>query len=177
MTARPTIISLKDKVCLITGASSGIGAGAALLFARLGAQLALNGRNEEKLNETAQGCEQFGGKKPLLVSGDLTDEECVQRIVHQTVEHFGQLDVLVNSGGILAMGSVENTSLQDFDRVMNINVRALFHLSHLAVPHLVRTKGNIVNVSSVNGQRSFPGVLAYCMSKSAVDQMTRCAAL
>ncbi|CAI9618006.1 unnamed protein product [Staurois parvus] len=75
------------------------------------------------------------------------------------------------------MGTVENTTLEDYDRVMNTNVRSLFYLSQLAVPHLIKTKGNIVNVSSVTGQRSFPGVLAYCVSKSAVDHMTRCVAL
>ncbi|CAH2308216.1 MGC79752 L homeolog [Pelobates cultripes] len=171
------IVSLRGKVCLVTGASSGIGAGTALLFARLGARLALNGRNEEKLKETANACEQLSEQKPLLVSGDLVDEAVVRRVVEETVAYFGQLDVLVNSGGILTMGTIENTTLDDFDRVMNINVRAIFYLTHLAVPHLIQTKGSIVNVSSVNGQRSFPGVMAYCMSKSAVDQMTRCAAL
>ncbi|XP_056390543.1 3-oxoacyl-[acyl-carrier-protein] reductase FabG-like [Hyla sarda] len=171
------VVSLKSKVCLVTGASSGIGAGTALLFARLGARLALNGRNEEKLKETAQACEEFCDQKPLLVAGDLTDEVRLREIVEQTVSHFGQLDVLVNSGGILAMGTIENTTLQDYDRVMNVNARSLFYLTQLATPHLTKTKGNIVNVSSVNGQRSFPGVLAYCMSKSAVDQLTRCAAL
>ncbi|XP_063285179.1 3-oxoacyl-[acyl-carrier-protein] reductase FabG-like [Pelobates fuscus] len=171
------IVSLRGKVCLVTGASSGIGAGTALLFARLGARLALNGRNEEKLKETANACEQLSDQKPLLVSGDLVDETVVRRVVEETVAYFGQLDVLVNSGGILTMGTIENTTLDDFDRVMNINVRAMFYLTHLAVPHLIQTKGSIVNVSSVNGQRSFPGVMAYCMSKSAVDQMTRCAAL
>ncbi|KAM3916532.1 3-oxoacyl-[acyl-carrier-protein] reductase FabG-like [Leptodactylus fuscus] len=171
------VVSLRGKVCLVTGASSGIGAGTALLFARLGARLALNGRNEEKLKETARSCEEFCDQKPLLVPGDLTDEAVVRGIVEQTVAHFGQLDVLVNSGGILAMGTIENTTLQDYDRVMNVNARSLFYLTQLAVPHLIKTKGNIVNISSVNGQRSFPGVLAYCMSKSAVDQLTRCAAL
>ncbi|XP_053551147.1 3-oxoacyl-[acyl-carrier-protein] reductase FabG-like [Bombina bombina] len=171
------VVSLWGKVCLVTGASSGIGAGTALLFARLGAQLALNGRNEENLQETARGCEELSDHKVLLVPGDLTDESLVQQLVEQTVSHFGKLDVLVNSGGILSNGSVETTTLQDFDKVMNVNVRAMFYLTHLAVPHLIKTKGNIVNVSSINGQRSFPGVLAYCMSKSAVDQMTRCAAL
>ncbi|KAM4631587.1 LOW QUALITY PROTEIN: 3-oxoacyl-[acyl-carrier-protein] reductase FabG-like [Discoglossus pictus] len=171
------VVSLQGKVCLVTGASSGIGAGTALLFAKLGARLALNGRNEEKLKETAQSCEKFCSQKPLLVPGDLTDEAVVQRMVEQAVAHFGQLDVLVNSGGILATGTLENTTLQDFDRVMNVNVRSMFYLTQLALPHLIKAKGSIVNVSSVTGQRAFPGVLAYCMSKSAVDQFTRCAAL
>ncbi|XP_018428798.1 PREDICTED: uncharacterized protein LOC108801369 [Nanorana parkeri] len=117
------VVSLQGKVCLVTGASSGIGAGTAILFAGLGARLALNGRNQDKLQETAQRCEEASGLKPLLVPGDLNDEKVVQRIVEETVSHFGQLDVLVNSGGILAMGSVENTTLEDYDRVMDTNVR------------------------------------------------------
>merc|ERR1711872_233740 len=75
------------------------------------------------------------------------------------------------------MGSIENTSLEQYDRLMNTNVRAVYHLTMLAVPHLEVTKGNIVNVSSVNGIRSFPGVLAYNISKAALDQFTRCVAL
>ncbi|XP_026881352.1 3-oxoacyl-[acyl-carrier-protein] reductase FabG [Electrophorus electricus] len=171
------VSSLKDKVTLITGASSGIGAGAAVLFARLGARLALNGRDVNNLAKVARECEDCGACKPLLVPGDLTDETTVKKTVEQTVAHFGRLDVLVNSAGILAMGSIETTDLAQYDKVMNVNVRSVYHLTYLCVPHLIKTKGSIVNVSSVNGQRSFPGVLAYCMSKSAIDQFTRCVAL
>ncbi|XP_073491130.1 3-oxoacyl-[acyl-carrier-protein] reductase FabG-like [Aquarana catesbeiana] len=171
------VVSLHGKVCLVTGASSGIGAGTAILFAGLGARLALNGRNQEKLQETAQSCEATSSMKPLLVLGDLTDEKVLQRLVEETVGHFGQLDVLVNCGGITSFGSIENTTLEDYDRVMNTNVRSLFYLSQLAVPHLIKTKGNIVNVSSFLGRGSIPNIIAYCMSKSAVDHMTRCAAL
>ncbi|MCJ8746799.1 hypothetical protein PDJAM_G00145950 [Pangasius djambal] len=171
------VCSLKDKVALITGASSGIGAATALLFARLGAQLALNGRDMDNLSKVAKECEERGGKKPLLVPGDLTDEGTVKKTVEETVAHFGRLDVLINSAGILAMGTIETTDLAQYDKVMNVNVRSVYHLTHLCVPHLIQTKGCIVNVSSVNGQRSFPGVLAYCMSKSAIDQFTRCVAL
>ncbi|KAG7318475.1 hypothetical protein KOW79_018230 [Hemibagrus wyckioides] len=169
--------SLKDKVALITGASSGIGAGTALLFSKLGAQLALNGRDMDNLSKVAKECEECGGQKPLLVPGDLTDEDAIKKTVEETVARFGRLDVLVNSAGILAMGTIETTDLAQYDKVMNINVRSVYHLTHLCVPHLIQTKGCIVNVSSVNGQRSFPGVLAYCMSKSAIDQFTRCVAL
>lgn len=171
------VSSLKGKVALITGASSGIGAGTGVLFAKLGALLALNGRDEENLRKVARECVECGAAEPLLVPGDLTDEETVKKTVEQTVAHFGRLDVLVNSAGILAMGGIETATLAQYDRVMNINVRSVFHLTQLCVPHLIKTKGSIVNVSSVNGQRSFPGVLAYCMSKSAIDQFTRCTAL
>uniref|UniRef100_A0A3B4VJI7 Zgc:101858 n=1 Tax=Seriola dumerili TaxID=41447 RepID=A0A3B4VJI7_SERDU len=167
--------SLKGKVTLITGASSGIGAGTSVLFAKLGALLALNGRDVENLSKIAKQCTDCGA--PLLVPGDLTDEETVKKSVEQTIAHFGRLDVLVNSAGILAMGSIETTNLAQYDKVMNINVRSVYHLTQLCVPHLIKTKGCVVNVSSVNGQRSFPGVLAYCMSKSAIDQFTRCVAL
>ncbi|XP_023676413.1 3-oxoacyl-[acyl-carrier-protein] reductase FabG [Paramormyrops kingsleyae] len=171
------VSSLKGKVTLITGASSGIGAAASILFAKLGAQLALNGRNMDNLAKIAKQCTDLGATEPLLVPGDLINEEVVKSVVEQTVSHFGRLDVLVNSAGILAMGSIETTNLAQFDQVMNVNVRSVYHLTQLCVPHLIQTKGSIVNVSSVNGQRSFPGVLAYCMSKSAIDQFTRCIAL
>ncbi|XP_019741143.1 uncharacterized protein LOC109525238 isoform X1 [Hippocampus comes] len=173
------VSSLKGKVTLITGASSGIGAGTAVLFAKLGAALALNGRDVESLKKVAKECAEYAGgtEQPLLVPGDLTDEDTVRRTVEEVVAHFGRLDVLVNSAGILALGGIETSDLATYDRVMNINVRSVYHLTQLCVPHLIKTKGSIVNVSSVNGQRSFPGVLAYCMSKSAIDQFTRCVAL
>ncbi|XP_077378295.1 3-oxoacyl-[acyl-carrier-protein] reductase FabG-like [Festucalex cinctus] len=172
------VSSLKGKVTLITGASSGIGAGTAVLFAKLGAVLALNGRDVESLKKVGKQCtECSGGTEPLLVPGDLTDEDTVKRTVEELIARFGRLDVLVNSAGILAMGGIDTSDLATYDRVMNINVRSVYHLTQLCVPHLIKTKGSIVNVSSVNGQRSFPGVLAYCMSKSAIDQFTRCVAL
>ncbi|XP_056458533.1 3-oxoacyl-[acyl-carrier-protein] reductase FabG [Gadus macrocephalus] len=169
--------SLKGKVALITGASSGIGAGTSVLFARFGALLALNGRDVENLSKVAKQCTDCGAAEPLLVPGDLTHEESVQKAVEQTIAHFGRLDVLVNSAGILAMGSIETADLAQYDKVMNVNVRSVYHLTQLCVPHLIKTKGSIVNVSSITGQRSFPDVLPYCMSKAAIDQFTSCVAL
>ncbi|XP_067868079.1 carbonyl reductase [NADPH] 2 isoform X2 [Heterodontus francisci] len=75
------------------------------------------------------------------------------------------------------MGTIETTTMDQFEQIMNVNVRSVYHLTQLAVPHLIQTKGSIINVSSITGKRSFPGVLAYCMSKSALDQFTRCVAL
>ncbi|XP_077418656.1 3-oxoacyl-[acyl-carrier-protein] reductase FabG-like [Vanacampus margaritifer] len=170
--------SLKGKVTLITGASSGIGAGTSILFAQLGAVLALNGRDVENLKKVAKECADCGGgAEPLLVPGDLTDEDTVKRVAEEVISRFGRLDVLVNNAGILATGGICQSDLATYDRVMNINVRSVYQLTQLCVPHLIKTKGSIVNVSSVNGQRSSATALAYAMSKSAIDQFTRCVAL
>lgn len=168
-------MSFAGKVILITGASSGIGAATAKHFAGLGATLALAGRNMENLKQVASDCSTKS--IPLLLTAELTNEKENQSIIDKTIEHFGKLDVLVNNAGILESGSIENTNLDQYDRLMNVNVRSIYQLTMQAVPHLIKTKGNIVNVSSVNGIRAFPGVLAYCVSKAAVDQMTRCVAL
>jgi len=168
--------SLAGKVAVITGASSGIGAATAKLFAQRGASLVLTGRNRDNLEKVASECES-ASSKPLTIIANLDKENEVANIVKETVDKMGSLDILVNNAGILEMGTIENTSLEQYDRIMNTNVRAIYQLTMLAVPHLIKTQGCIVNVSSVNGVRSFPGVLAYNISKSALDQFTRCVAL
>jgi len=171
-------MEFKDKVVLITGASSGIGAGAAELFATKGAWLVLVGRNATNLNAAAVKCTPTqGAPEPLQIVADVTKEADAAKIIETTIEQFKRLDVLVHSAGIIERGTIENTTLAQYDSVMNTNVRAIFYLTQLAVPHLVAVKGNIVVVSSVNGIRSFAGVLAYNISKSALDQFTRCVAL
>lgn len=173
-------LKFAGKVVLITGASSGIGAASAVHFAGLGASLALVGRNLENLQKIASQCVCSPPgtiPKPLIVPAELTNEDETKAVLDNTIKHYGKLDVLVNNAGIIETGSIETTSLEQYDRMFNINVRSIYHLTMLAVPHLVKSQGNIVNVSSVNGMRSFPGVLAYCMSKSAVDHFTRCVAL
>ena len=169
------MVNLNGKVALITGASSGIGAATAKLFSKLGATLALSGRNVENLEKVAKECE--GAKKPLLIKADLGIEEDTKLVLDKTISELGKIDILINNAGVLEMGTIENTSLEQYDRVMNVNLRAVYHLTMLATPHLIETKGNIVNVSSVNGIRSFPGVLAYNISKAGLDQFTRCVAL
>ncbi len=108
---------------------------------------------------------------------DVTREDEARRAIDQTIERFGALDVLVNAAGGLSGGTIETTSLEAWDAMLNVNLRAVFLLMQRAVPHLEACRGNIVNVSSVTGLRAFPGVLAYCVSKAGLDQLTRCAAL
>jgi NAD(P)-dependent dehydrogenase (short-subunit alcohol dehydrogenase family) len=135
--------------------------------------VALAARRTDRLAQVAAAI----GSSTLSLPADLTLEADVERVVRETVARFGRLDVLVNAAGILVAGTMENTSLAAWDATMNVNLRSVFHLMHLAVPHLAATRGNVVNVSSVTGLRSFPGILAYCVSKAGLDQLTRCAAL
>jgi NAD(P)-dependent dehydrogenase (short-subunit alcohol dehydrogenase family) len=110
-------------------------------------------------------------------SGDVTDADFRQRLVSESAAALGGVDVLVNAAGIIATAGWEATSLEAWDRMFDINLRSVFALTKLAIPHLERSRGAIVNVSSVTGTRAFPGVLAYCVSKAGVDQLTRCLAL
>ncbi|ELT90032.1 hypothetical protein CAPTEDRAFT_178012 [Capitella teleta] len=160
------------------GASSGIGAATALHFAKLGARLALTGRNRENLEKVAESiCKHPGAEEPFLVTGDLAKETDVDHIHQSTLSHYNKLDVLVNNAGIIALGSIENTSLSQYDHMMAVNLRSIYQLTMLSVPNLIESKGAIVNVSSVNGIRAFSGLVAYNVSKAAVDQFTRCVAL
>ena len=167
---------MKGKVAIVTGASSGIGRAAACKFGSEGASVALVARSGDKLAEVAKAIE-AGGGEAKAIAADVTQEADVERAVRETVETFGGIDVVVNAAGIIATGTIETTSIKDWDYMMNVNARAPFYLIQCALPYLVERKGNVVNVSSVNGMRSFPGVLAYCVSKAAVDHLTRCAAL
>lgn len=167
-------INLNGKTALITGATSGIGRATAMLFAEAGARVAAVGRSADALKELSDEIKAKGGEV-LQVRADVTVD--AERIVRETVEGFGALDVLVNAAGHLANGTIEDTTLAAWDSMLDVNLRAVFMLMQEAAPHLEKTRGNIVNVSSVTGLRSFPGVLAYCVSKAGVDQLTRCSAL
>lgn len=167
---------IQDKVVFITGASSGIGKATALGFARENAKLVLVARNEKELREVETSISKIGAPAKI-VPADLSRDEQVQQSVDAALDAYGGVDILVNSAGIIASGTIENTTLANWDYMMNINLRSIFLLTQLLLPSLVEKKGNIVNVSSVTGLRSFPNVLAYCVSKAGLDQLTRCAAL
>jgi NAD(P)-dependent dehydrogenase (short-subunit alcohol dehydrogenase family) len=167
---------MQGKVVIVTGASSGIGRAAAALFAQNGATVVAVGRNEKELKQLATDTKDVAGTvRPHLA--DVLEESQLDRIVADCLQKHDRIDVLVNSAGIIKNGTLENTTLDDWDRMLNINVRSVFMLTQRCLPHLIAAKGNIVNVSSVAGTRAFPNVFAYCVSKAAIDQFTRCAAL
>jgi NAD(P)-dependent dehydrogenase (short-subunit alcohol dehydrogenase family) len=167
---------LAGKVALITGATSGIGRAAALRFAEAGARVAALGRNPEALTALSEEIGKQGGLAHAI-QADVTAEDEVQRAVESAVERFSGLDILVNAAGHIGNGTIENTRIADWDAMMNVNLRSVFDLMQRCLPFLERRRGNVVNVSSVTGLRAFPGVLAYCVSKAGLDQLTRCAAL
>ena len=164
------------KVTLVTGATSGIGRACALRFATAGASVAAVGRNQEALTALSKEVEKISGTI-RTIRADLSQEAEAQHVISQTLDHFGGIDVLVNAAGHISSGTIEETSLEAWDAMLNINLRAVFQLMQQAAPSLIERRGNIVNISSVTGMRAFPGVLAYCVSKAGLDQLTRCAAL
>lgn len=167
---------LNRKVVLVTGATSGIGQATAVRFAEAGARVALVGRNDAALNETLGKVREAGGDG-FCLRADLSNEDAPERVASEAIGRFKQLDVLVNAAGHISSGTIEETRIDAWDAMMNINLRAVFRLMQASLPALIKSRGNIVNVSSVTGLRAFPGVLAYCVSKAGVDQLTRCAAL
>ncbi len=164
------------KSVVVTGASSGIGRSAAVRFVEEGAGVLLVGRDKAALDEVGRDMEAPPGRV-VTCAMDVTREEAPALIVRTAMDTWGGIDVLVNAAGVISTGTLEHTTDAQWDTMMDINLRAPFRLMRAAFPHLKDRKGAVVNVSSVNGLRSFAGVLAYCVSKAGVDQMTRCAAL
>ena len=166
----------QPRVVMVTGATSGIGRAVAKRFASASDWVIAIARDHAALNEVEADIVRSGGRCSTIRL-DVTDDAELIKTFESAIRETNRLDVLVNAAGHISTGSIENTSLTAWDAMMNVNLRAVFHLMQLASPHLIKSKGNIVNISSVTGLRSFPGVLAYCVSKAGLDQLTRCAAL
>ncbi|CAJ0578130.1 unnamed protein product, partial [Mesorhabditis spiculigera] len=167
------------RVAVVTGASSGIGASAAAFLAKDGYFLSLSGRVESALLETQKACVAEGcpADQILITVGDLNEDVVQKKLIEDTVAKFGRIDTLINAAGILVNGTVLDASMEDFDKQMLVNVRSLISVTKISLPHIIKSKGTVVNVSSVAGTSAFPGVTYYCISKAAVDQFTKCLAL
>lgn len=161
------------KNILITGATSGIGSAAMKKFISNNSFSLAVGRNQKKLNDIKS---QYQDQVDIF-NFDLADFSERKELFQALRAKKYELDVVVNAAGILRSGSIEDTSLETWNEMMEINLNSIFHIMSLSIPFLEKRKGNIVNVSSVTGLRSFPNVLAYCVSKAGLDQLTRCSAL
>ncbi|CAG2176884.1 unnamed protein product [Oppiella nova] len=166
------------KVVLITGSTSGIGAVTAVEFARLGAHVVVTGRRKDRVSAVAQQCAEASptGAKALEVVADVTNDDDCRRLVSDTIKTFKKLDILVNNAGRGSVSRIWDGDILDkYELIMNTNLRSVVRLTNLCVEHLEKTKGNIVNVSSVSAFK--PRKPIYPMSKAALDMFTKCVAL
>jgi meso-butanediol dehydrogenase/(S,S)-butanediol dehydrogenase/diacetyl reductase len=164
----------QDKVVVVTGAGSGIGAGTARRFLKEGAFVVVNGRREHKLRETVAG---FDAAKSLVHPGDVSDESYIKRLVADTVAKFGKLDVFVNNAATAIFGPFDKTTTEDWRKVLATDIDSVYFGAREALPHLLKTKGSLINVSSVSGLGGDWGMSSYNAAKGAVTNFTRSLAL
>jgi len=164
----------EGKVVIVTGAGSGIGAGTARRFLREGASVVLNGRREFKLRETVAG---FDPAKALVHPGDVSDEKYVKGLVEETIGKFGKLDVLVNNAAVALFGPFAQITTQDWRKLMATDLDSVYFSTRESLPHLLKTKGSIINVSSVSGLGGDWGLSSYNAAKGAITNLTRALAL
>ncbi|XP_054154826.1 uncharacterized oxidoreductase MexAM1_META1p0182-like [Oppia nitens] len=184
--------NFSNKIALVTGSSSGIGAETCRQLAKSGARVVVTGRSAEKISEVATDCRRLlppvslpitksaSDSRVLELVADLTRDSDRRRLVAETVRHFGdQIDILVNNAGFAQTAAITDGSYMTvYRQTMDTHLTASVSLTHLCVPYLRRssTGGSVVNVSSVRSRQTRPEVSAYCMSKAALDMFTRCMA-
>jgi NAD(P)-dependent dehydrogenase (short-subunit alcohol dehydrogenase family) len=167
------VVRLRDKVCVITGAGSGIGRASARLFAREGARVVVADVDLAGAEETVARVRADGGEA-VAMSVDVTDEEETRRLADAVAGREGRIDVLFNNAGVIGIGDVIETEPELFDRVMRVNVRGVFLMSGAVVPHMMRRRaGSIVNMSSCIATMGLARRVSYAASKGAVLSMTR----
>jgi len=168
---------LDGKVAIITGGGTGLGRAIALRFAREGARIVVNGRRPGPIAEVTARIGAEGGQA-RAVAGDITVRADVERLVAGAVDAFGRLDVLVNNAGIMVSRTpVSECSEEDWSRMLEGNLTAVFRCSKAALPELRRSHGNIVNIASIAGLRGFPSLAAYTACKAGVVSLTKGMAL
>lgn len=155
--------SFKDKVVLITGGRSGIGAECAQSFSRAGATIVTAQRQQDGIFPS--------------ITADFQDPDTPKQVINEAIRRFGRLDVLVNNAGLMLEGDVLETCEQDWDRTLQVNLTAPFLLIKHALPFLIKTQGSIVNIGSIEGLGSNPRHPAYCASKAGLHGLTRAVAV
>lgn len=164
---------LRNKVAIITGAGTGIGRAIALRLAKEGVNIALCGRNTEKLKETEAEVKMFG-VNTLIVAGDLTEDEYLFSLVGKVAEHFGGVDIVINNAGMAYNSKFDDMPVEVFDNIMKLNVRSTYFICQTALEHLRKSDwATIVNISSNMGHSAYANQSAYAASKHAVHGMTK----
>ncbi|MHA3701104.1 SDR family NAD(P)-dependent oxidoreductase [Jatrophihabitans sp. YIM 134969] len=169
--------SLTGTTALVTGASGGIGAATALSLAEQGANVALVARRKDRLDEVAERITTAGGHA-IAVEADITDRHQAETAVAQTVATFGSLDTLVNNAGVMLIGPAETAPVEEWDRMIALNVQGLLYTTHAVLPHLIAAAGgergtaDIVNISSLAGRVPIAGSAVYSLTKHGVGAFT-----
>ena len=165
--------TLHGQVAVVTGASSGLGRATALALARAGVQVVLAARTQATLDGVAQECAQSGGRA-LAVPTDVTNEHAIASLMDRAVQEFGQLDILVTSAGGAAFGPIMESRTEDWDMLMNVNLRGTYLCCKSALTHMLpRKSGHILNVLSIASHMILPGSTAYTASKFGALGLTR----
>jgi len=169
---------LKNKVALITGGSSGIGMAIAQRFLKEGAKVVITGRSKERCDSALNQLNTIVEDAVDSATGDVSKWDDVEKMVEKTVKRFGRIDILINNAGIYLEKRIEETSEEEWDQVININLKGVFLCSKAVYPHFKNQgSGTIVNISSDSGVSGNPNEAAYCASKGGVTNLTRAMAL
>ena len=169
-------MTFQDKTVIVTGSGAGIGRAAAVLFGQEGANVVVNATRKETGEETLKLVKETGAKA-IFVQADVSKEEDCEKIIEETLKAFGRIDVLVNNAGVVLGGTIDDTTLEDYERTMDVNVKGTLMMMQKAVKVMkAQGGGSIVNTASIAGTRGLRNRLAYCASKAAVIGLTKAAA-
>ena len=167
-------MSLKGKIVIVTGAGSGIGAAATKKFLENGAKVVASDLKVSNVEPVVEG---FDKENYLLLATDVSDEQAVKDMIEKTVEHFGQIDVLVNNAGVYGENEFAETTTEEWNKLLGVDLNSVYFTSREAIPYLKKTKGNIVNVSSLSGLGGESMHPIYNTVKGAVTNLTRSLAI
>jgi len=159
---------LKDRVAVVTGASSGIGRATAISLARAGAKIAIAARRTQRLEELEKEIRKIG-TECIVVSCDVTQRKDCQALVDATIKKWNHIDILINNAGIMPLSFVKNLKVDEWEQMVDVNIKGVLFCTAAAIPHMInQNSGHIVNISSVAGRVVFPAGSVYCATKFAV---------
>ncbi|AWX44462.1 3-oxoacyl-[acyl-carrier-protein] reductase [Flagellimonas maritima] len=165
-------MKIKDKVIIITGASSGIGEATAVKLAKEGGKVVLTARREERLNELKEKIENEGGTA-MVVTGDVTNKEDLEGLAKKTLDKFGTIDALINNAGLMPLSYIKKLKTDEWEKMIDVNIKGVLNGVAAVLPTMIENKsGHIINIASSAAHNYFPGGAVYCATKSAVKMFS-----